>query len=215
LMVQSDDSARIWADNELLLLHTVADQLTVAVKQAHMFAQMQVQALTDSLTGCYNRRSVEMQLEKNLHQATRNDQPLSLIMMDVDEFKHINDRAGHDIGDVALRIVAETLTAELRAVDSAARFGGDEFAIILPQADAEGAVLVAERLRRKVEGTHVPGYGPVTASFGLATYPTHATSRDTLVVAADRALYLSKHSGRNRVSLPPDEVPATEELVEV
>jgi diguanylate cyclase (GGDEF)-like protein len=215
LMVQSDDSARIWADNELLLLHTVADQLTVAVKQAHMFAQMQVQALTDSLTGCYNRRSFEMQLEKNLHQATRNDQPLSLIMMDVDEFKHINDRAGHDIGDVALRIVAETLTAELRAVDSAARFGGDEFAIILPQADAEGAVLVAERLRRKVEGTHVPGYGPVTASFGLATYPTHATSRDTLVVAADRALYLSKHSGRNRVSLPPEEVPATEELVEV
>lgn len=214
LMVQSDDSSRIWADNELLLLHTVADQLTVAVKQAHMFAQMQMQALTDSLTGCYNRRSFEMQLEKNLHQATRNDQPLSLIMMDVDEFKDINDRAGHDAGDVALQIVAETLRSELRAIDSAARFGGDEFAIILPQADAEGAVLVAERLRRRVEGTEVPGYGAITASFGLATYPTHATSRDTLVVAADRALYQSKHSGRNRVSLPTEDSPADEELVQ-
>ena len=206
LLVQSDDASRVWADNELLLLHTVADQLTVAVNQAHMFAQMQQQALTDGLTGCYNRRSFDLQLEKNLALAIRMGQPLSLIMMDLDNFKHINDRAGHDIGDVALRILAESLRAELRAVDTAARFGGDEFAVILPQAGPEGALVVAERLRKRIAETEVPGFGFMTASFGLATFPIHASSRETLVVAADRALYASKNNGRNRVSLPAEEI---------
>jgi len=224
LLVHSADPSHVWADNELLLLHTVADQLTVAVNQAHM----QEQALTDGLTGCYNRRSFELQLERDLHLATRMRQPLSLIMMDLDRFKRINDRAGHDIGDVALRIVAESLHAELRAVDSAARFGGDEFAVILPQAGADGALVVAERLRKRIADTEVPGFGLITASFGLATFPAHASSRDTLVVAADRALYNSKHTGRNRVSLPmeegcepvsdtlidPDPIPEMESLAE-
>ncbi len=213
LLVHAADPSHIWADNELLLLHTVADQLTVAVNQAHM----QEQALTDGLTGCYNRRSFELQLERDLHLATRMRQPLSLIMMDLDRFKRINDRAGHDIGDVALRIVAESLRAELRAVDSAARFGGDEFAVILPQAGTDGALVVAERLRKRIAGTEVPGFGLITASFGLATFPTHASSRDTLVVAADRALYNSKHTGRNRVSLPVEEgcEPAPDNLIDL
>ncbi|HEX9424114.1 MAG TPA: sensor domain-containing diguanylate cyclase [Pyrinomonadaceae bacterium] len=200
LLVRSDDMSRVWADNELLLLHTVADQLAVAVNQAHLFAQMQQQALTDSLTGCYNRRSFELQLERDLHMATRMRQPLSLIMLDFDNFKDINDQAGHETGDVALRLLAEALRCELRAVDTAARFGGDEFVVILPQATTEGAVIVAERLRKRVEQLEVPGFGRVTSSFGVATFPTHASSRDSLVVAADRALYDSKNGGRNRVS---------------
>jgi diguanylate cyclase (GGDEF)-like protein len=202
IFVESDDSSRIWADNELLLLHTVADQLTVAVKQAHLFAQMQLQALTDSLTGCYNRRSFELQLERDLHLATRMCQCVSLIMIDLDNFKDINDKAGHGIGDVALRSVAEILKTELRACDSAARFGGDEFAIILPRSDTEGALVVAERLRKRIAETQIPGYGFTTASFGVATYPRHASARDLLVVVADRALYESKNAGRNRVTLP-------------
>jgi diguanylate cyclase (GGDEF)-like protein len=200
LLVRSDDISRVWADNELLLLHTVADQLAVAVNQAHLFAQMQQQALTDGLTGCYNRRSFELQLERDLHLATRMRQPLSLIMLDLDNFKHINDRAGHEAGDIALCRLADNLRAELRAVDTAARFGGDEFVIILPQANTEGAMIVAERLRRRIEQMEVPGFGHVTSSFGVATFPHHASSRDTLVVAADRALYNSKNAGRNRVS---------------
>ncbi len=214
LSVRSDDPTRVWAENELLLLHTVADQLAVAVNQAHMFAQMQQQALTDGLTGCFNRRSFELQLEKNLHLATRMRQPLSLIMIDLDDFKRINDTAGHETGDVALRMLAESLRIELRAVDTPARMGGDEFVVILPQANCEGALIVAERLRQRIESTEVPGYGPMTASFGLATFPLHASSRDTLVVAADRALYSSKRAGRNRVSLPPvesEKYAATEE----
>lgn len=201
LLVRSDDPSRAWADNELLLLHTVADQLAVAVNQAHLFAQMQQQALTDSLTGCYNRRSFELQLERDLHLAIRMRQPVSLIMLDLDNFKHINDQAGHEAGDVALRMLADNLRVELRAVDTAARFGGDEFVIILPQANTEGAVLVAERLRTRIEQMEVPGFGKVTSSFGVATFPDHASCRDTLVVAADRALYNSKNAGRNRVTV--------------
>ncbi len=207
LLVRSDDMSRVWADNELLLLHTVADQLAVAVNHAHLYAQSQQQALTDGLTGCYNRRSFEMQLERDLHLATRNRQPLSLIMLDLDNFKHINDQAGHEAGDLALRMLADNLHAELRAMDTAARFGGDEFVMILPQASTEGAMLVAERLRKRIEQTEVPGFGQVTGSFGVATFPTHASSRDTLVVAADRALYNSKEAGRNRVSVPDEENP--------
>lgn len=205
LLVRSDDLTRVWADNELLLLHTVADQLAVAVNQAHLFAQMQQQALTDGLTGCYNRRSFELQLERDLHLATRMRQPLSLIMVDLDNFKQINDQAGHDAGDAALCLLADSLRSELRAVDTAARFGGDEFVIILPQANSEGAMLVAERLRKRMSEIEVPHFGQITASLGVATFPVHASSRDTLVVAADRALYNSKNCGRNRVSLPPEE----------
>ena len=188
LLVRSDDMTREWADNELLLLHTVADQLAVAVNQAHMFAQVQEQALTDSLTGCFNRRSFDLRLEQNLQLATRMLEPLSLIMLDLDNFKHVNDRAGHEAGDAALCMLAATLRTGLRAVDTAARFGGDEFVIILPQANTEGAVTVAERLRKLIEQMEVPDFGQVTASFGIATFPNHASSRDALLAAADRAL---------------------------
>jgi len=205
ILIESDDSSRVWGDNELLLLHTVAEQLTVAVKQADMFAQLQLQALTDGLTGCYNRRSFEMQLEQNIQLATRMRQPLSLIMIDIDNFKHINDRTGHSTGDVALQLIADSLRTELRAVDTAARFGGDEFAIILPQANIRGALVVAERLQKRLINTQIPGYGLITASFGVASFPLHASSRDLLVLAADRALYESKHDGRNRISLAVSE----------
>ena len=199
LLVRSDDVSRGWADNELLLLHTVADQLTVAVNQAHMFAQMEQQALTDSLTGCHNRRSFELRLEHDLQQATRRHESLSLVMLDLDNFKHINDQAGHEFGDVALCMLTETLCNGLRAVDTAARFGGDEFVIILPEANTAGAMIVAERLRKRVEQMEVPGFGQMTASFGVATFPNHASSRDALLAAVDHALYDAKNSGRNRV----------------
>ena len=206
LLVRSDDPRRVWADNELLLLDTVADQLTVSVNQARLFAEMEQQALTDALTGCYNRRSFDLQLERDLHLAIRMRQPLSLVMIDLDYFKRINDRAGHNIGDIALRMLAEVLRTELRAVDTAVRLGGDEFAAILPQANIDGALIVAERLRARIEKDDVPGYGRITASLGVASFPYHASSRENLVTAADRALYNSKHSGRNCVSTPPEEI---------
>ncbi|HEV2800151.1 MAG TPA: sensor domain-containing diguanylate cyclase [Pyrinomonadaceae bacterium] len=205
LLVCSDDPHRIWQENELLLLRTVADQVAVAVNHARLFTQMQQLALTDGLTGCVNRRSFEMQLERDLRLATRMRQPVSLIMLDIDHFKRVNDTYGHDAGDAALRFLADVLRDELRGVDTAARYGGEEFAVILPQAGLEGALIVAERLRSRLETTEVPGIGHITGSFGLATFPLHANTRDGLVGAADRALYEAKHAGRNRICTPPSE----------
>jgi len=199
LQVTAADSARVWHENEILLLRTVADQVAVAVNHAGLFAQIQQQALTDGLTGCYNRRSFEMQLDKDILMAKRLHHPLSLIMLDLDRFKHLNDSVGHDAGDAALRLLADCFRQELRGVDSAARFGGDEFALILPQAYADGAVIVAERLRARIEQINIPGFGNLSASIGIATFPTHANSRAELFRAADDALYAAKRAGRNRV----------------
>jgi diguanylate cyclase (GGDEF)-like protein len=210
LLVTSDNPQRVWQDNEVMLLRTVADQVAVAVNHARLFQQMQHQALTDGLTGCFNRRFFEIQLERDLHLATRMRQPVSLILLDIDHFKRVNDTHGHDAGDAALRILANALREELRGVDTAARYGGEEFAIILPQAGPEGAQVVAERLRSRIERTQVPGVGCITASLGVATFPGDASSRELLVTSADRALYQAKRTGRNRVcstaDLPADEI---------
>lgn len=206
LQVTSPDPSRFWHDNEILLLRTVADQVAVAVNHAGLFAQIQQQALTDSLTGCYNRRSFEMQLDRDLLMARRLQQPLSLIMLDLDRFKHLNDSAGHDAGDAALRQLADCFRRELRAVDSAARFGGDEFALILPQAHPEGALIVAERVRAAIEAIEIEGFGNITSSLGIATFPIHANTRAELLRAADDALYAAKRAGRNQVCLAQDAI---------
>jgi len=199
LMVRSADATRLWEETEVLLLRTVADQVAVAVNHARLFAQVQQQALTDALTGCFNRRSFEMQLEREVRIAMRQRQPLSVVLLDIDHFKRVNDTYGHDAGDAALRYVAGMLREELRGVDTAARYGGEEFVVVLPQAGTEGAVVVAERLRERLAGMEVPGVGRITASFGVATYPLHGSGREEMVKAADRALYEAKAGGRNQV----------------
>jgi len=201
LEVVDDNASRTWQDNEILLLRTVANQVAVAINHADLYAQMQQQALTDALTGCYNRRSFEMQLDRELQLATRLGQPLALLMLDLDRFKQLNDTVGHDAGDNALRLLAECFRQELRAVDTAARFGGDEFALILPGADPDGALIVAERVRSKIELILIPGFGPLSVSLGIATYPLQGNARTELVQHADAALYSAKRAGRNRVVL--------------
>lgn len=201
LEVIDDNPNRTWHDNEILLLRTVANQVAMAINHADLFAQMQQQALTDALTGCYNRRSFEMQLDRELQMATRLHQPLSLLMLDLDRFKQLNDTVGHDAGDSALRKLADCFREELRGVDTASRFGGDEFALILPQAYSDGAMVVGERLRSRIEKIEIPGFGHLAASIGIATFPLHASTRAELIVAADVALYSAKRAGRNRVSL--------------
>jgi diguanylate cyclase (GGDEF)-like protein len=209
LLVRADDPRRVWHKSERLLLRTVADQVALAVSHARLFLQIQQQALTDALTGCVNRRAFDLQLERDLSLATRMSHPVSLIMLDIDHFKTVNDTHGHDAGDTALRFLADLLRAELRGVDTAARYGGEEFAIILPQADLAGALIVAERLRARLADTVMPVVGHITASFGLATFPQHTDSSKELVTIADRALYEAKHGGRNRICTPPAELAPT------
>ena len=142
-----------------------------------------------------------MQFDRELQVARRQHQPLSLIMLDLDRFKQLNDSAGHDAGDAALQNMAKCFDQILRGIDSAARFGGDEFALILPQAYAEGALIVAERLRAQISQIQIPGFGNLSASIGVATFPSHGSSRTELIVAADAALYSAKGGGRDRVCM--------------
>jgi diguanylate cyclase (GGDEF)-like protein len=125
-------------------------------------------------------------------------------MLDLDRFKHLNDSVGHDAGDAALRRLADCFRQELRGADSAARYGGDEFALILPHARADGALLVAERLRVRIEEIKIPGFGNLTTSIGIASFPLHGNTRTDLFRAADGALYAAKRAGRNCVRVAPD-----------
>lgn len=159
---------------------------------------------TDGLTGLLNRRYLMELLTAEVHKTERYHHPFSLVMLDIDFFKKINDTFGHVTGDAALKMVGQVLRREVRACDVAARFGGEEFAILLPQTDREGALTAAERLRKAIEAAEVASRGyvlHVTASFGVATYPSEGIeSVEDLVTRADKALYRAKSEGRNRVA---------------
>jgi diguanylate cyclase (GGDEF)-like protein len=212
LLVRSNDASRVWQENEVLLLQTVADQVAVAVRLACLFDHTQKQALTDALTGCYNRRSFEIQLERELRTAKRELQHLSLIILDIDHFKRINDTFGHETGDETLRALGECLRKEVRGRDTTARFGGEEFAIILPDTNEKRAILAGERLRNIIGDLEIKGVGHITASFGVSTFPLNGDSRDMLVHTADAALYQAKHLGRNCVV--SYENPSKDEVIE-
>lgn len=162
-------------------------------------------AVTDGLTGLYNQRHFKSELEKTLKGAARYGRKLSLILADVDFFKHYNDAHGHSAGDMALKAVATALAISIREVDMAARYGGEEFVVVLPETEFKDALMVAERLRRGVAHKVIPyeetqPNGDVTVSIGVATYPDHAGDMASLIEAADRAMYTAKKNGRNRVA---------------
>jgi diguanylate cyclase (GGDEF)-like protein len=155
-------------------------------------------ARTDALTGLLNRRALEELFELELERSRRSARPLSVIVGDLDGFKAVNDRLGHQAGDAALQTLAEELGRWKRRIDMAARLGGEEFALILPETDEGGAFLVAERLRRATHRTFADGPLPLTISFGVATFPDHGDDPDTLLRAADQALYAAKDLGKDR-----------------
>jgi diguanylate cyclase (GGDEF)-like protein len=161
-------------------------------------------ARTDALTGLANRRHFDEQLRRVAAETDRFGGTCSLILLDLDHFKEVNDRYGHEGGDAALKHVAQVLSEAVRTVDLCARYGGEEIVILLPQTSADGAVDLAERLRQTIESRPASSGGeriPITASFGVATYPTPVPYGDWLVFAADKALYESKAAGRNCVKM--------------
>lgn len=199
LLIEDDTPFRNWEDEEVLMVKTVSDQLSVAISHARLFRQVQTQAMTDALTGLFNHGYFQDRLDRETKLADRNNEQVSLILLDLDHLKRINDTHGHRRGDATLCHVASIMKTAVRDVDVCARYGGEEFVVILPQCDRESAIEVAERLRESIASTPVPKVGQVTASIGVATYPTGAKNKEELVEMADRAMYLAKAAGRNRV----------------
>ena len=181
-----------------------ASYATVAVRGA----RLEELSFRDPLTDSYNRRYLTLRLDEEVKRSARSKEPLSLILLDLDQFKTVNDRWGHDAGDEVLKEVVQVLVSQSRRYTVVARYGGDEFIALLPNAPKEAAVVYAERLRAIVE-RYPFKYGPVTASFGVACFPDDTGNAGELIKRADHALYEAKRQGRNVVGMPAAFQPAT------
>lgn len=198
LLLSSRDDA---SDAELRFLSLFAKQIELAITISTLFNTVKNQAVCDALTGLYNRRYFEDFLKKEALRANRQNQKFSIIGLDLDYLKQINDNHGHNYGDIAIKTIANVLKNNARSIDVAARIGGEEFNVLLPGIDSEGALIAAERIRKAIESVELPVIGKITASFGVATYLEQTDDIDELLELADHAMYQSKHDGRNRVTL--------------
>lgn len=180
------------------MISQFASHAALALRNAWLLEEVQKLADTDALTGIPNRRTFESTLERELSRANRNGEQVTLVMIDIDHFKKLNDTHGHQIGDEVLRKTGRALANGSRGFDTPARYGGEEFAVVLPSCSAAESLPAGERYRTMIFEQDLPV--PVTASAGVATYPTHASDAASLIKAADEALYESKRTGRNRVT---------------
>ncbi|GKS94071.1 sensor domain-containing diguanylate cyclase [Acidovorax sp. SUPP2825] len=194
-----DREPRTLTDAERRALESLARQVVTQLELRQAMAGLELESMTDGLTGLWNRRCLDRQLRTSWDEGKRAGQPLSLVMVDLDHFKSVNDDLGHPAGDAILQHAAEVVRSHVRAGDFVARFGGEEFCVVLPQTHATGARLVAEKLHAALNASNWP-HRPVTASFGVATAGFEEVSDPhALLARADRALYVAKDSGRNRV----------------
>ena len=189
------------ADSETDFLTIFAQQIEMAITIADLFQAVREQAITDGLTGLYNRRYFEEYISKEVTRSLRQKQPFSVIGLDLDFLKKINDQYGHAYGDLAIKTVAEVLKNNARSIDVAARMGGEEFNILLPGIDSKGAMTAAERIRKAIEICELDTIGHITASIGVASFPEHSDSLEEILELTDQAMYQSKREGRNRVTL--------------
>lgn len=178
-----------------------------ALHRVRLLDFMKRAALTDALTGIYNRRVFDAILEKYMALAKRYNEPLSLLIADLDHFKDFNDSYGHMAGDRALQQITTIMKKSIRTSDVLTRYGGEEFAIVMPTADMANAIMKAEEIRKSVESIDfediVTGKPiKITLSIGVASFPTHGTEQKTLINITDKALYQAKKNGRNRVETP-------------
>lgn len=193
--------------DDRIVLQAVAAELIVAVENSRLYRLTTRLAVTDELTNLQNYRFLQQRLDDEIHRAGRYGKPLSFIMLDLDKFKTLNDTYGHLVGDSVLAEMGPVLKSVVREVDVVARYGGEEFSIILPETDASGAFIAAEKVREAISlHRFADAEGEprihITASIGLASYPVHARDKESLLRAADDALYRAKTTGRNRVRAP-------------
>lgn len=188
--------------SELQSLEAVADICASSIQNAHYVERIRKLSYLDGLTGIFNRRYFELRIMEEIERARRSQAGMAVIIADIDQFKRLNDEFGHLLGDEVLRQVSSLFHQHLRKIDVVCRYGGEEFAILLTNTNADHAMGVAEKLRKLVGGWQFPGVPrTVTISAGVAAFPDHGTGRDELVHAADLGLYAAKQAGRNRVSL--------------
>jgi len=189
-------------------IQVIVDHLAILLENMRLYRQKAEMAVRDGLTGLLNHRRLHERLQEELSRSLRYHHPMSLLMIDVDYFKRYNDTYGHQQGDELLRVLAEILQQNVRQSDIVGRYGGEEFAVILPETDKESAVVLAQRLCEVVASTPFLGYpgGPsvrCTISIGVASYPDDGLTVSDLVAAADTALYRAKRYGKNRVAVAP------------
>jgi len=188
--------------DDLRVLDILSSMASQALDNSFLFNQVQEMALRDGLTGLLTHRAFQEKLANGILEASRYNQPLSIILMDVDHFKSINDRYGHQSGDGVLQGMAHIMVRNVRDVDYVARYGGEEFVIILLQTTHEDAITIAESIRADIEAQPFDANGKevnVTGSFGVSTFPEEAASEPQLVRLADERLYAAKKAGRNQV----------------
>jgi len=205
LVTAVDPEEGAFSDEDVEALSALALQAGVAIENARLHRVVERQAVTDALTGLANRRQFYEVLGREYERAQRFGQPVSLILLDIDDFKLINDSRGHLAGDAVLHSVAATLAEVIREIDLAARYGGEEFAVLLPQTGPDGAANLAERLRSEIAARSIR-FGTeeitgVTASFGVAAGPVNEQTQIDLIASADAALYQAKREGKNHVTV--------------
>lgn len=201
-------SADMYSEENIRLLTTLASHAITAIENALLFEKTKRQAVIDGLTQIYNHRYFQQSIKIEAKRAERHKMPLSLIMIDIDGFKKFNDVYGHPKGDDILKAIAMLLIDNIRGIDVGARYGGDEMAIILPQTDVNGALVVAKRIRRKMSDLDILKHYKVKISIsqGIATYspdksnPIHS---DQMIIRADRALLSAKKKGKSKIEFLP------------
>jgi diguanylate cyclase (GGDEF)-like protein len=190
-------------DADIKIFSMLADQAGLAIENSRLYEMVVHKSHTDSITNLWNHGFFQEKLSEEIQIAEQFHYPLSLAMLDIDDFKKLNDMYGHQHGDVILREVAQILRDSSRDVDYVCRYGGEEFTLILKQTRKEQSIEIAERIRKKIDSHPFPSGTDdhklkVTVSIGLATYPDDASTKKELIDNADRAMYIAKFSGKNK-----------------